>query len=118
MTHTYSVRLAAYDGSGSDQNPKVWIAGSVNGIPSGAWAVFWDMIQQANAVGGVAAVQAVLAPILLAAIDGPPFGRGPVYASGSIPAPVTAGASQVVCAEAMAAGSWTAYRRAKQKSHS
>jgi hypothetical protein len=108
MTHTYRVNSAVYNGSGSDTNPKVWIDGSVDGIRSGQWAVYWDMIQQANAVAGVAGVQAVLAPVLLSGIDGPPYGRGPVFASSNIPLPVTAGASEVVCAEAIAAGSWTA----------
>ncbi len=57
--------------------------------------VYYDAIAQANAVGGQAAGQAVLAPILLSAIGtpldghslpGPPFSQGPVYSANVSPA--------------------------------
>lgn len=91
MSHTYTVISCNYDGtSPNNPNPLCWLHGTVDGIPTFWIGVYYDTIAQANSVGGVAAVQAVLAPILLSAIGipldghtlpGPPFQRGPVYSA-------------------------------------
>ena len=84
--NNFQIDVAAYNGSSGDSNPAIWVHGFVNGISSGYWNVSWDTIQQANTVGGVAAVQAVLGPILLG-VYGPPFPRGPVFSAGVVPPP-------------------------------
>lgn len=112
MSHTYTVTFAQYDGSGSNPNPFVWIRGTVDGQSTCYIPVYWACIQQANQVGGQAAVQSVLAPILFSAIttpldghtlQGPPFPSIPVFQSANIPAPVTSAAAPnnfVTCTQA------------------
>jgi len=104
MSHTYSISLCAYDGGyptpgpgQAQQNPLVWIHGTIDGIPTAYLPVTWAGIQQAFAVNGTAGVQAYLAPILLNAHVG--TGRFfnytdaplpvPVFTSTNIPAPAT-----------------------------
>jgi hypothetical protein len=82
--NNFSVDICTYDATTTDPNPTVWIHGTVNGQTSGYWATTWDAIQQPLAVGGQAALQAVLGPILLG-IFGPPFPNGPVYSASVVP---------------------------------
>jgi hypothetical protein len=123
--HNYIVNFATYDGSGSDQNPLVWVQGTVDGKPTAYIQVYWAAIQQ-YASGGTAALQAYLATILMSGVftpldghtlPGPPFPPAPPLPSGpiTIPAPVTgqingtstvripstAYGSVVVCTQAM-----------------
>ncbi len=86
--------------------------GSVDGVLTFWRGVYLNTILQANAVAGVAGVQAVLAPILLATLPGatPPFPQGPVYSSSNLRTLPLADAknTDVSVPEALAAGTWTA----------
>jgi hypothetical protein len=77
--HSYIVTGAAYDGSGTDLNPGVWVWGTVDCYRTAYMAAYWAAIQQANAVAGQSGVQQFLAPVLFAgalvplgALTGPP----------------------------------------------
>ena len=94
MTHNYTVDLASYSPTGPSPNsdPFVWVHGTVDGTSTPWIPVYWSTIQQAFAVGGTAGVQALLAPILLGSITGPPFPPVPrITTPVAIPAPMTVG---------------------------
>jgi len=108
--HSYTIDVAAYDGSSPaptpplQADPFVWIHGTVDGQSAGYLPVFWSAIQRAYAFGGTAGVQALLAPVLLSCIViGPPYPQAPPLPNTqiSIPAPVTGGPKSVVCAQAL-----------------
>jgi len=117
--HSYTVDVAAYDGSTPTPDPNqpqadpwVWIHGTVDGQSAGYMPVFWSAIQRAFAVGGIAGVQALLGPILLGCITGPPFPQAPTLPNGpiNIPLPITGNAknfslatptSSVTCSQAL-----------------
>jgi hypothetical protein len=115
MSNNFTVTGAIYNGSSSNLNPLITISGSVNGtsVPFGRCLVQWDAIQQANIVGGTSAVQQLLGPAMLNAVQFPyvgPFAPLPTFSANGIPAPVTAGgisSIQTVCNEALV-GSWSA----------
>jgi hypothetical protein len=98
---SYTVVGAAYDGSGTDQNPVVFVWGIVNGYRTAYMQVYWEGIQQAYAVAGQSGVQQFLAPILYSGVllDQNPSTMGlflankpapsPVFQSSNTPAPVT-----------------------------
>jgi hypothetical protein len=97
----------------------------VNGKVAAYIPIYWAGIQQANAVAGVAGVQAYLAPILRNAVVGNlgPYETAPVFIASGIPMPVmnqgqlngtanfsipcTDRRAIVICAEGMV-GTWTA----------
>jgi hypothetical protein len=116
--HSYTVDVAAYDGSTPTPDPNqpqadpwVWIHGTVDGKSAGYLPVQWSQIQRWNAVAGVQGVQNFLAWVLLACITGPPFPPAPAlpYIPASIPAPVTGNAknfslgtpTSVTCSQAL-----------------
>jgi len=111
------VLSCTYDGTTGgtgDPNPLCWLQGTVDGFSTYFIGVYYDTIAQANAVGGQAAVQAVLAPILLSAISipldghtlpGPPFPKGPNYSANV--APAAPGGKSVSVAAALVP-QWTA----------
>jgi hypothetical protein len=111
--HTYVVTSCTYSTIG-DPNPLCFLAGKVDGIPvNPACGVFYDLVTQANTVGGSAAVKLVLAPVLLNGITtpldghilpGPPFVSGPIYSA--VVAPATPG-TNVSVVDALV-GTWTA----------
>jgi hypothetical protein len=103
MSHNFTVDIALYDGSSTDQNPWVWIHGTVDGKSTAFTAIYWAAIQQAFAVAGQAGVQQLLAPFLLALVIGstPPFPTIPTFQSSNIPAPVTSGPTAVICTQAL-----------------
>ncbi len=98
---SYTVVGAAYDGSGTDLNPIVFVWGTVNGFRTAYMQPYWNGIQQAYAVAGQSGVQQYLAPILYAGVllDSNPSTMGlflankpasaPVFQSSNIPTPVT-----------------------------
>lgn len=108
MSHTYTVISCSYDGtSPNNPNPLCWLHGTVDGVPTAWIGVYYDTIAQANAVGGQAAVQIVLAPILLSGITtpldghtlpGPPFQQGPTYSANVSPAPAGSNSMSVPAA--------------------
>jgi hypothetical protein len=104
--NSYSVSNCTYDGTSGDPNPRVFLSGTVNGVRSGTWILTWATIQQPLAVGGQAALQAVLGPILLG-VFGPPFPRGPVY-SAQISPPPAANANNTNVSIPQALMSWSA----------
>jgi hypothetical protein len=98
---SYTVVGAAYDGSGTDLNPLVWVWGAINGYRTAYMRVYWNGIQQAYAVAGQSGVQQLLASVLYAGVllDQNPSTSGlflanapapsPIFQSSNIPAPVT-----------------------------
>ena len=106
---TYTIDNASYNGSSPAPTPPlvadplVWVHGTVDGQSAGYLPVFWSAIQRAYAFGGTAGVQALLAPILLGIITGPPYPAAPALPNVqvNIPAPVTGGASSVNCVQAL-----------------
>src|SRR5713101_6955053 len=110
--HSYTIDVAAYDGSSPRPDPNqpqadpwVWIHGTVDGKSAGYVPVFWSAIQRWNTVGGVQGVQNFLASLLLGCVTGPPFSSAPVLPTipASIPAPVTGGSKSVVCTQGLVA---------------
>jgi hypothetical protein len=103
MSHVFTVISCTYDGTSGgsgDPNPLCWLHGTVDGVPTAWIGVYYNTIAQANAVGGVAAVQAVLAPLLQSALAyaTPPFPQVPVYSENVLPAPAGSKSTSVAAA--------------------
>lgn len=107
--NSYSVLTANYDGSSSNQNPPVWIHGSVDGISAGWFATTWYAIKQAYAIGGSPAVRLLLGPLLWGCVYGPPMPPVPPYFSPNVTPPPAANANNtnVSVPEALV-GTWSA----------
>jgi hypothetical protein len=109
MSHVFTVLSCGYDGTtggSGDPNPLCWLQGTVDGVRTNYIAIYYDQIAQANAVGGPAAVQNVLATILLSALRfaTPPFPTVPSY---SVPVPPAAQGSKSVSVAAALVPQWT-----------
>ncbi len=78
MAHIYTVTSATYI-PGSSSDPLVTIVGQVDGIDI-VVTIWLSAIQQANLLGGIAAVKNLVAPIMLAQAQAnqPPAPQQPV----------------------------------------
>jgi hypothetical protein len=108
MSHTYSVTSATRNATTTDPDPLVVITAAVDSGKSRQSLVFYAAIMQANAAGGVSAVQSLFAPVLLGAVEGAPYQPVPLFPSvATAPATFIANQRVVDVPEALV-GTWAA----------